>query len=425
MTTPTTTPPTAPGTHLAPTGESINPFGEKTERTAAVEIETERAIAETQGAIVIAQRFPRDQQRAMDRILVACTRPTLAEKATYQYARGDADIKGASIRLAEAIAQNWGNIQWGVRELEQKNGASTVEAYCWDVETNSRSSKQFTVPHIRFTRKGQVRLEDSRDIYELVANQGARRVRSCILAVIPGDVVEAAVEQAEKTLTARVRITPELIKQLVDTFESLGVPKRALEKKLQRRAEAITPALVVMLRRIFNSLKDGMSGVADHFDLTDDEAKVANAVEQSRIDSLADRLAQQQGNGGTTPPDETPPEPPKPRRRRAADAAPPETPTEAAGAPPEPPVEQTPAAPPEAPPAPTPASTAPAIDDDAQRDQARHYRTEIVRLWKNKPMGAALGRLYAKGTLLDLTLPQLEMFYHDSPRLLGLESPSE
>ena len=421
MTTPAT--PTTPGTTLAPTGESINPFGAAKDRTAAVEIETERAIAETQGAIVIAQRFPRDQQRAMDRILVACTRPTLAEKATYQYVRGDTDIKGASIRLAEAIAQNWGNIQWGVRELEQKNGASTVEAYCWDVETNSRSSKQFTVPHIRHTKKGQKRLEDPREIYELVANQGARRVRSCILAVIPGDVMEAAVEQAEKTLTARVRITPELIASLVDTFDGLGVPKRALEKKLQRRVEAITPALVVMLRRVFNSLKDGMSSVGDHFDLTDEEAKVADAVEQSRIDSLADRLAQQQGNGGTTPPDEAPPEPPKPSRRRrgTVEAPPPETPQEPSQAsePPEP--TQTPPPVAEAPPAPTPASTAPAIDDDAQRDRARHFRTEIVRLWKSKPMGPALGRLYAKGTLLDLTLPQLEDFYNVSPGLLGLE----
>ena len=42
---------------------------------------------------------------------------------------------------------------------------------------------------------------DPRDIYEMVANQGARRLRACILGIIPGDVVGASVEECQKTLT--------------------------------------------------------------------------------------------------------------------------------------------------------------------------------------------------------------------------------
>lgn len=58
--------------------------------------------------------------------------------------------------------------------------------------------KQFQVRHWRDTKSGGYALKDSRDIYEKVANDGARRLRACILAVIPADVVETAVKEALK-----------------------------------------------------------------------------------------------------------------------------------------------------------------------------------------------------------------------------------
>ena len=41
---------------------------------------------------------------AMDKILQACTRPSLAEGALYSYSRGGSEITGPSIRLAEVAA---------------------------------------------------------------------------------------------------------------------------------------------------------------------------------------------------------------------------------------------------------------------------------------------------------------------------------
>ena len=48
--------------------------------------------------------------------------------AAISYARGGTEITGSSIRLAEAIVQNWQNVQFGIRELEQWFGESTIEA---------------------------------------------------------------------------------------------------------------------------------------------------------------------------------------------------------------------------------------------------------------------------------------------------------
>ena len=233
---------------------------------ALAQTDQQRAIAEVQAALMIARSNPRDPVAAMDRILNACTRPTLAEAAVYQYARGGSDVSGPSIRLAEAIAQQWGNMQFGIRELSQSNGESTVQAFAWDVETNTRREVTFQVPHVRYTRGGSKRLEDPRDIYEMVANQGSRRLRSCILAVIPGDVVETAVAQCEVTMKSKADTSPEAIRKLIEAFSGLGVSKEQIEKRIQRRLDSIQPAQVVSLRKIFSSMRDGMSGPQDWFD---------------------------------------------------------------------------------------------------------------------------------------------------------------
>ena len=227
----------------------------------------QREIAEVQAAMVIAKRFPRDPIAAMDSILQAFTRPSLAEGALYSYSRGGSDVTGPSIRTAEVLAQAWGNVQFGIRELEQRNGESTVEAFAWDIESNTRQVKVFQVKHERHTRQGVKRLEDPRDVYELVANQGARRLRACILGVIPGDVTEAAVKQAEETLSAHADTSAEGIKKLLAAFDPFGVTKEQIEKRIQCRIESIRPAQIVQMKKIYQSLRDGMSVPADWFEV--------------------------------------------------------------------------------------------------------------------------------------------------------------
>jgi hypothetical protein len=248
------------------------------------EAAAQREIAQVQASMAIAKRFPRDQKKALDRILVACQRPSLAEKALYSYARGGTDITGPSIRLAEAIAQQWGNIEFGVRELEQRIGESTVQAYAWDLETNTRKAIDFQVRHYRQTKKGGYNLTDPRDIYEMVANLGARRVRSCILAVIPGDVVEAAQEECESTLKAKADTSPEALQKMLTVFGEYGVNKAMIEARIQRKLESITAAQVIALRKIFNSLRDGMSRPEDWFDLEADDLPPEKKERKTRSD---------------------------------------------------------------------------------------------------------------------------------------------
>lgn len=242
--------------------------GKKTEEMsvagAAQAMATTRQAQEVQAAMIVAKRFPRNEEQSMDRILNACTRQSLAESAIYSYPRGGQEITGPSIRLAECIAQSWGNIDFGYIELEQKNGESQVMAYAWDLETNTRQSKVFSVPHRRETSKGSYSLTDSRDIYELVANQASRRVRSCILAIVPGDVVDSAMKQCEATLKGAAlngkKSLDERITDMVLSFQKYEVTEEMLCAYIGKNLDAFNEKDVLKLRKVYTSLKDGIVG---------------------------------------------------------------------------------------------------------------------------------------------------------------------
>lgn len=255
----------------APTTVNDNPFAvaqEKNINEGAVSIESSRAIAEAQGKLLIAKRFPRNQVEAYQNAMNACKRPSLAEKAIYSYPKGGQTVSGPSIRLAEELARCWGNIDFGIKELSQKDGESEMQAYCWDTETNTISSQTFVVPHVIDTRTGQKKLTTTRDIYENNANMAGRRLRARILAVLPPDLVEDAVRECRKTLAGKNdQPIEDRIKKMVMAFQKFGVKPETIEKRLGRPIDTMTTDDVSEFVGIFNSLKDGNSSIQDWFDV--------------------------------------------------------------------------------------------------------------------------------------------------------------
>lgn len=254
-----------------------------------MQVQSDRAVAEVQAAYVIAKKFPRDVQQSFLAIINSCKRPFLAEQAMYAYPRGNQTVTGPSIRLAEVLAQSWGNMDVGVRELSQANGESVAEAYAIDLQTNTRVTKVFKVPHIRYTKKGSTKLTDPRDIYELVANQGSRRMRACILAVIPGDVVEAAVSQCEKTLVEGKEPIADRIRKMVIQFDELGVKPSHLEQRLGHSLDATIPTELVKLIAIYKSLRDGQAKREDYFEMgaaSDTNEKINDLINQKENTNL-------------------------------------------------------------------------------------------------------------------------------------------
>ena len=262
---------------------------------AIVAIEASKAVQEVQASLIIAKRFPRDEIAAQQKINNACLRPGLAEAAIYTYSRGGTEISGPSIRLAEAIAQYWGNIDFGWREVERRGIESTVQAYAWDKETNTRREMSFTVKHVRNTKKGSYPLTDERDIYENNANNASRRMRACILSLVPGDIVDEAVLTCEKTLETKIDLTPERMNNMVKGFEGYGVTRAQIEKRIQRNLDAIAPAQFAALGKIYNSIRDGISKPSDWFEAEEKaEAKPEEKkTETNSVDAFKKKQAAQ------------------------------------------------------------------------------------------------------------------------------------
>ena len=241
-----------------------------------------REVAQVQGQMIIAKRFPRNEEQSLKKIEAACSRPTLARSAVYEYARGGSSITGPSIRLAEAVARAWGNIKSGLEEIESNDRETKVRAYAYDMETNDIAEMIFTVRHIRDTKKGSTVLTEQRDIYEAVANFGARRLRSCILKVIPGDVIDYAVDLCRKTRAAEVKITPETIGKLEEAFKAFGVNRAQLEAFLQRKLEALTTSQYLRLQDIWTGMRDGVTKAEDFFDINlSDQAQAAAKAQET------------------------------------------------------------------------------------------------------------------------------------------------
>jgi hypothetical protein len=236
------------------------------ETTLATAMKGQR-MQEIQAMVFMAKQFPRDEIAAMNRIKTACSRKALADVAMYEYPRGGTKVTGPSIRLAEVLLQSWGNMKCGVIELDNSPGESKAMSYAWDIETNAYDEKIFTVKHIRDTKQGAKTLTDNRDIYEKVANEGARRKRACIMAVIPAWVIEEAVEQCEKTLTSG---NPEplidRIRKLLDKFKDQGVSKEMIEKYMGYKVDLFTEKDGLKLTKVYTAIKDGVAKKEEYFE---------------------------------------------------------------------------------------------------------------------------------------------------------------
>lgn len=246
-----------------------------------VAIEASRAIAEAQGKLVIAKRFPRDEVAAYAKAMEACQRPKMAEKAFYAFPRGGQTVKGPTIRFAEELARCWGNIDYGIKELSQDDGKSEMQAYAWDLETNAQSVQNFTNPHQREQGKKMVTLTSQRDIYENNANMATRRLRARILAILPSWFVDDCIAECEKTLAGQ-NDTPlvDRVKKMVVQFARFGVTQEQIEHRLKRKIDTMNADDFTEYIGIYNAIKQNESKVSDWFEAEKEASELTAALKE-------------------------------------------------------------------------------------------------------------------------------------------------
>lgn len=253
--------------------KDLQTIEQTTPNNISASIEEARAIAEIKGMLTIAMSCPRDPVASEQRIKNSCGIMGLAETAEYSFVKGGKEIVGPSIRLAEVIAQNWGNISFGIKELRREHDQSIYKAYAWDMQTNSRVEEEFTVAHKQFGARNGKALTQDREIMDNNSSVGKRKLRNCIFAIIPPYVVDSAVAECRATINNNIKTDDKAIKALMDAFKDYDVSRSQIEQHLGRSIESISARQVIALRRIYSGLKDGLGVVADYFkeEVTEDK----------------------------------------------------------------------------------------------------------------------------------------------------------
>ena len=263
------------------------------------EYQESKTLSEIKGKMFLARQFPRNPEVSLQAALYECQRPELAAMAQYEYPKGDSVVRGPSIRLVEVLARNWGNIDSGVNEIEARADSTLIKCYAWDLESNVSDEKTFSVKHERSTKEGSYKLTDERDIYEMVANKGARRKRACILAVLPRWYVDAALEACDATLKAALtegKSMDEVIASLVSAFDEFGITQEQIAEKVGKEIAHLSKNDIVKLRHLYAAIKDGFVKPNDAFGLPSPDAGMLPSDDEA---ASLDRLNEQLQIGGT------------------------------------------------------------------------------------------------------------------------------
>ena len=108
-------------------------------------------------------------------------------------------------------------------------------------------------------------------------------------------------EQAGLKIPVDAEYNGHIYRHALEKFAKLGVTKEMIEKRIQRRYESLTPALMVQLGRIYTSLEDNMSETGEWFEV--------EAPPEKEGGDLKSRLKAKKGDKAPAPcPNTDPPE---------------------------------------------------------------------------------------------------------------------
>lgn len=248
-------------------GDKPEQAGEKG-RELAISRSAAEVRAELEGAIILAKRFPRDDLAIVKRIEDGFSRKKLAAMAQYAYPRGGKQIRGPSVHSARAIAQSYGNIRWGLDIIRDDEDFRTIKGWAWELERNIKIEAQDHFQKLIYRKVGGWMKPDERDLRELTNRRGAILIRNCLLQAVPPDLVDRAIEIANKTLLGELKNRKDAIRQMVSVFDKIGVSVAMLVDYLGHDLETIDQEEFVDLRSVHTSIVDGNSKREDYFTLT-------------------------------------------------------------------------------------------------------------------------------------------------------------
>jgi len=235
----------------------------------------EQAKAAVQARYVMALQRPRDLFQVREKLLADCKRPLFAEKAIYNKPIGKG-VEGPSIRMAEAASRAMTNVFTDVFAIYDDSSKRIVRVCASDLEANVTYTKDVTVNK---TIERRAQLEGRKILSQRINSKGdttytfeatddeildrenalaSKAMRTCLLRLVPGDILEEAIAACYATMENKDAADPAAARKgMCDAFADMGVPVAALVEYLGHTIELTTAAEMKTLRGLFNALKDG------------------------------------------------------------------------------------------------------------------------------------------------------------------------
>lgn len=153
-------------------------------------------------AISTAKKYPRDLERAIKNVrAMALSSAAIAESCIYGLARKQKDkktgkmvnkiIQGPSVRLAEIVASQLGNMRSGARVISNDGRMIIAQGFCHDLETNNFNALE--VRRRITTTEGRTYSEDM----QIITGNAACKIafRNAVFTVNPGALFQEIIEE--------------------------------------------------------------------------------------------------------------------------------------------------------------------------------------------------------------------------------------
>ena len=223
--------------------------------------------AELDTAISTARQYPRHMASVRDNILslVQLDEQTAAD-CMYAMPRGGKPIRGPSVRLAEIVAQQWGNCRVDARviAIDRVNRVVVAEGTFHDLQTNS--AMRSVVQRRISDRRGRLFNDDMIVVTGNAACSIARR--NAILAGVPKAIWRQAYDAAEKVVAGDIVTLGERRDKAIKAFATYGVKPEQIFGVLDvESVDEITLEDIPTLQGMFSALKNGEATVEELFDV--------------------------------------------------------------------------------------------------------------------------------------------------------------
>lgn len=250
--------------------------------------------AEIDMQISTAKRYPRNVQQAINTVATyAMLDQETAESCFYVLRRKGSNgqdnvIEGLSVRMAEIIANAWGNLRVATRIIGNDGKMITAQAVCHDLETNVAISKE--VKRRITGRDGRTFSEDM----QVVTGNAASSIayRNAVLSVIPKAVLKKVVDETKRMALGQSIDLEQQAQNMVAYFKQIGVTEEQILLYLEiDHIGSISKEQIFELRGVANAIKEGTTTVKETFGSLRDEANAIETVTTAK--AMAEKAMQE------------------------------------------------------------------------------------------------------------------------------------